>query len=85
MARTADDHYNEALSIRDRILSGSTNERLVQAWASVCRECAKANDKYWAELGGRVHGRAQQAFFANLDRVWWNAKAQVETLAKMAA
>ena len=68
-----------------QIVSGATNEKPVQAWASVCRLCAQANDAYWAELGGRVHGRAQQAWFSNLDRVWDNARAQVETIARRVA
>lgn len=84
MTKTAHDHYKAALALRDRILSGKSNERPVQAWAAVARECAKANDKFWAEMGGRVHGRSQQSFLENLDRIWWSAKAQVETIGRSA-
>jgi hypothetical protein len=81
---TAHDHYKAAIALRDRIISRQVNETPVQAWAAVCRECAKANDAKRRELGDKVHGRADHSFFNNLDRVWWAAKAQVETLARKA-
>lgn len=81
--KTAHDHYKAAIALRDRIVSGSSNERPVQAWAAVARECAKASDKFRAENPG-VHGRSQQSFFNNLDKIWWAARAQVETLARAA-
>lgn len=82
---TSHDHYKAAIALRDRIISGQSNELPVQAWAHVCRACAKANDAKRRELDGRVHGRADHSFFNNLDRVWWAAKAQVETLARKVA
>jgi hypothetical protein len=81
---TAQDHFNTARTLRDRIISGKSNELPVQAWAAVARECAIANNKMWAELGNRVHGRAQHVWFSNLDRLWWAAKAQVETFGRAA-
>jgi hypothetical protein len=85
LTRTAHDHYKAAIALRDRIISRQVNDTPVQAWAAVCRECAKANDKFGRENEGRVHGRSQQSFLNNLDRVWWAAKAQVETLARQVA
>ena len=82
---TADHHYRQALVLRDRILRGQHNERPVQAWAAVCRECAKASDAFRREMDGRTRGRAAHAWLNNLDAVWWPAKAQVETLARGAA
>lgn len=81
---TAHDHYAAAIALKNRIVAGQSNERPVQAWASVARECAIANNKFWAEQGARVHGHSQQAFLSNLDKVWWTAKAQVETLGRAA-
>ncbi len=75
--------YRNAIALRNRIVAGQSNERPVQAWASVCRECAKANDAFRREEPG-VHGRRHQAFLNNLDAIWWVAKAQVETLARAA-
>lgn len=82
ITRTAHDHYKAAIVLRDRILDGKSNERPVQAWAAVCRECAKAEWKFRLENEGRVHGRSHQAFLTNLDRVAWYAHAQVETIAR---
>ncbi|WP_234053639.1 MULTISPECIES: hypothetical protein [unclassified Xanthobacter] len=79
----ADEFYKNAIALRGRIVAGRSNERPVQAWAAVARECAKASDAMRRELGNRVHGRAQQAWFNNLDKLWWAAKAQVETLARV--
>jgi hypothetical protein len=83
MAETSHEHYKTAIALRDRILSGRSNERAVQAWASVARHCAIANDLFRREESG-IHGRRHQAFLSNLDKVWWAAKAQVETLARAA-
>lgn len=87
MTRTAaDSFYFNAIALRDRIMAGQTNETLVQAWASVCRECAKANDARRRELADKAaYGYAENQWFVRLDRVWWHAKAQVETLARRAA
>lgn len=81
MARTSYEFYNEARTLRDRIVRRQTNETPVQAWAAVCRACANANDAFRRENQG-VHGRRHQAFLNNLDAIWWVAKAQVETLAR---
>ena len=78
------DHYKLALERRDRILSGASNETPIKAWAAVARECAIANDKFWDEQGSRIHGRSQQSFLFNLDKIWWAASAQVETLGREA-
>jgi len=80
---TSHEHFRKAIQLRDRILAGQSNERPVQAWASVARECAKASDAFLREESG-VHGRRHHVFLTNLDRVWWAAKAQVETLAEEA-
>lgn len=80
----ADTFYQNAKTLRDRAMSGQSNQLPVQAWADVARECAKASDAMHAELGNRVHGRAQHVWFSNLDKIWWAAKAQVETLARAA-
>ena len=82
MSKTARDFYKQAIALRDRIVSGESNLPPVQAWAAVCRECAKANEAFWNEQGNRIHGRSHQSFLTNLDRVWWAAKARVETLAR---
>lgn len=82
---TAHDHYKRAIELKNRIIAGQSNETPVQAWAGVCRACAKASNAKWNELGDRVHGPSQHSFFNNLDRVWWAAKAQVETLARQVA
>lgn len=84
MTKTSHDFYKTAIELRDRILSGKSNERPVQAWAAVARECAKAENKFYAENEGRIHGRAHQAFLSNLDKIAWAANAQVETLARAA-
>lgn len=84
-SKTAREHYKAAIALRDRILDGKSNQTLVQAWASVCRECAKAENKFYAETAGRVHGASQHSFLNNLDRVWWYARAQVETLGRQTA
>lgn len=81
MTRTAHEHYKAAIELRNRIIAGQTNEIPAQAWAAVCRECAKANDKFWTEQGNRIHGRSQQSFLTTLDKVWWNARAVLETIA----
>jgi len=81
----SDEHYKAAISLRNRVLDGKTNETPVMAWAAVCRECAKANDAKRREINSLVYTRSELAFFNNLDRVWWYAKAQVETLARRAA
>lgn len=86
MTKTGHDYYNEAIALRDRIISGQSNERPVQAWASVCRACAKANNAYRREFDARSFGQGYTRFelsmLNNLDRVWWTAKAQVETLGR---
>lgn len=82
MTNTSHDHFKAAVALRNRIVSGQTNETPVQAWAAVARQCAIANDKFWAEQGSRIHGRAQQAFLSNLDKISWAARAQVETLGR---
>ena len=78
------DHYTAAVALKGRIVAGESNQRPVKAWAAVARQCAIASDKFWAEQGKRVHGRSQQAFLSNLDKIWWAARAQVETLARAA-
>lgn len=83
--RTSHDHYNAAIILRGRILSGQSNEKPVQAWAAVARQCAIAEDKFRAENEGRIHGRSHQSFLNNLDKVAWFASAQVETLARKVA
>ena len=86
MTNAARTHYLRAIELRDRIASGQSNEPTVMAWAAVCRECAKANNAKRQELDGRAaYTRLELGFFNNLNRVWWPAKAQVETLARMAA
>jgi hypothetical protein len=82
MTKTAYDHYQTAIELRDRIASGKSNELPAQAWAAVARECAKAESKFSTENEGRVHGRRHQSFLSNLDKIAWAARAQVETLAK---
>lgn len=77
-------HYNAAIALRDRILDGKSNERPVQAWAAVARECAKAENAYRVATEGHIHGRSDQSFLTNLDKISWAARAQVETLAKEA-
>ncbi len=84
MTKTGHDYYNEAIALRDRIISGQSNERPIMAWAAVCRACANANNAYRREFGG-FHGRLEIGKLNNLDRVWWPARAQVETLGRMAA
>jgi hypothetical protein len=77
--RDATDIYRNAIAMRDRILSGMSNETPVQAWAAVCRECAKANDGRRLELLHKAaHSHADNQFFARLDRVWDYARGQVE-------
>lgn len=75
---TAIDLYNNALRLRDRAVSGQSNELPVQTWAAVCRECAKASNAKRHELNGLDATRLDLSFFNNLNRVWWYAKAQVE-------
>lgn len=84
MTKTGHDFYNEAITLRNRIVAGQSNERPVQAWAAVCRACANASNAYHREFDGRIHGRLENNAFNNLDRVWWHAKAQVETLGRVA-
>ena len=88
MTKTGHDHYNEAIALRNRILAKQTNETPIMAWASVCRACAKANDAYRREFdarsGGRGYTRFELSQLNNLDRVWWVAKAQVETMQRAA-
>lgn len=85
MTTTAHSHYTAALELRSRILAGQSNERPVQAWAAVCRQCAIASRKFRDEINDITYTRADLSFLNNLDRVWWYAKAQVETLAREAA
>jgi hypothetical protein len=89
MTKAGHDHYNDAIALRDRIISGQSNERPVQAWAAVCRACAKANNAYRAEFDAKSFGcgytRFELSMLNNLERVWWTARAQVETLGRMAA
>lgn len=87
MTRTAADNlYFNAIALRDRIIAGRTNETLVQAWAAVCRECAKADHARRRELAHKAaYSYSDNQWFVRLDRVWDYAKAQVETLAKKAA
>jgi len=84
MTKTSHEFYRTAIQLRDRIISGQSNELPVQARAAVARECAKANNAFGIEQGSRAHGRSQQAFLSNLDKIWWAAKAQVETLGREA-
>jgi hypothetical protein len=88
MTKTGHDHYNEAVALRNRIVSGQSNEPAIQAWAAVCRACAKANDAYRAEFsalsGGMGYTRFELAQLDNLGRVWWWAKAQIETIRRAA-
>jgi hypothetical protein len=85
MQTTAYDHLAAAIALRDRIVAKQTNETPVQAWAGVCRQCAIASDAMHRELAGKAHHSfSDNRFFARLDRIWWNAKAQVEALAKAA-
>ena len=78
---TSQDHINQARALRDRIISGQSNEAPIQAWAAVSRACANASNAYRKEQNG-IHGRAQQSWLNNLDAIWWPARAQVETLAR---
>lgn len=83
---TYHDHLSAAAGLRDRILSGSTNETPVRAWAAVCRECAFANEKARAALADNaapVH--PSKAFLNSLQQLWWFAKAQHEALVRRAA
>ena len=80
----AHEHYQEAIRLRDRAIAGQTNQTPIQAWASVCRECAIADWKRRAELKAD-HNNSDNRFFRNLQQVWWFAKAQVETMQKQAA
>ena len=80
---TSYDHMNKARDMAARIIDGATNLTLVQAWAAVARECAKAESAFYAENPG-VHGRRHQAFLTNLDKLQWAARAQVETLGRAA-
>jgi len=82
MTKTAYDFYNEAIALRNNIVAGKTNETPIMAWAAVCRACAKANNAKRNEMGRNVATRLDLSFFNNLDRVWWVAKAQVETLGR---
>ena len=79
MSKTASDHMNKARRLRDTINAGKTNLAAPQAWAQVCRQCAIANSKRWDEIGGRVHTRLDNSWFANLDRIWWDARARQES------
>ena len=83
MEASSDKHLLEAKSLRDRILRGQSNELPVQAWAAVCRACAKATDAFRRENAGcAAYGRRHHVWLNNLDAIWWAAKAQVETLAR---
>ena len=93
MTKTVHNFYNEAIALRNRIVSRQSNERPIMAWAAVCRACAKAHDAYRREFyrrefdarsGGRGYTRLELNTMNNLDRVWWCAKAQVETLGRAA-
>jgi hypothetical protein len=89
MTQTGHDFYKEAIVLRNRILDGKSNETPVMAWAAVCRACAKANDAYRREFDAKSFGygytRFEISMLNNLDRVWWIAKAQVETLGRKAS
>lgn len=85
---TAQDHFEEAQRLQARIIRGESNERLVQSWAAVCRACARANDAKRNELQAVAqygYTRLELNWFNNLERVWWTARAQVQTLAGEAA
>ncbi len=76
-------HYENAMALRSRILSGQTNETPVMAWAAVCRECANADRALRASLDGQPCGRLELNFLNNLGAIWWFAKAQREYHANM--
>lgn len=69
-----------------RVAAGQHNETKIQAWAGVCRAFAIANNAYRKECDARACGRGYTRFelsqFNNIDRLWWVAKAQVETLGR---
>jgi hypothetical protein len=85
MTKTAEYHLNAAIDLRGRILARQSNETPVQAWAGVCRQCAFADAAKRMELASKpCHSFSDNRWFARLDRIWWTAKAQVETLGKAA-
>ena len=81
--KTGHDHYRNAVALRDLIVAGQSNQPALKAWVEVCRACARANDAYRAEFSARSGGRGYTRFelsqLDNLERVWWTARAQVET------
>ena len=89
MTMTADELLKNASAMRDRILAGTAEGPLVQAWAAVARECAKADLRRQEELSN-LPGYApgfrplDTIFERSLDRVWYWARAQVETRAREA-
>ena len=87
---TSQDFFNRATALQARIIRGESNETPVMAWAAVCRACANASNakrNEIAAIAGPVpsYTRAELNWFNNLERVWWVARAQVETLAEKAA
>ncbi len=85
MTTSARQYYQTAIDLRDRIVLNKTNLPLIKAWVEVARACAKAENAFYAENIGRVHGRSHQSFLSNLDRIAWIARAQVETLGRSVA
>jgi len=85
---TAEGFYQQAVTLQGRIIRGESNERPVQAWAAVCRACANASNAKRTELLAFAkygYTRSELSWFNNLERIWWVARAQVETLAARAA
>lgn len=80
MIKTAHDFYAEAIALRSRAIAGQTNETPILAWAAVCRACAKANNAKRNELAKfDYYTRLELNFFNNLNRIWFDARAQVES------
>lgn len=89
MTKTSSQLIEEARNLYYRVAAGQTNETKIMAWAGVCRAFAKASNAYRADCDARACGRGYTRFelnqFNNIDRLWWVAKAQVETLGRRAA
>jgi len=85
-SKTGHDFYLEAVRLRNSIVAGQSVGSPIMNWAAVCRACAKANNAYRAEFDSRAKNTGYTRFelnqLDNLDRVWWTAKAQVETLSR---
>jgi hypothetical protein len=79
---SAQELYEEASRLHWQIVRGESNERPITAWAAVCRTCARASNAKRNELADVAkygYTRLELNWFNNLERIWWTARAQVET------